>query len=54
MVKKHSVINIGPLLHKAEIFNDEAKPQVASYNIKAKLSLFYYFSTMGDFHCGWQ
>ena len=46
VVNKHSVINIGPLLHKAEIFNDEATPQVAFYNIKAKLSLFYYFSTM--------
>ena len=53
MVNKQSVINIGPHLHKAEIFNDEAKPQVASYNIKAKLSLFF-FSTMGDFYCGWQ
>lgn len=42
VVKKHIVINIGPLLHKAEIFNDEAKPQVASYNIKAKLSLFFF------------
>ena len=55
VVNKHNVINIGSLLHKAEIFNDEAKPQVAFYNIKAKLSLFYYFSTMGDFYnCGWQ
>lgn len=55
VVNKHSVINIGPRLHKAKIFNDEAKPQVALYNIKAKLSLFFfYFSTMGDFYCGWQ
>lgn len=38
VVNKHSVINIGPRLHKAKIFNDEAKPQVALYNIKAKLS----------------
>ena len=42
VVNKHSVINTGPLLHKAEIFNDEAKPQVASHNIKAKLSLFFF------------
>lgn len=37
VVNKHNVINIGSLLHKAEIFNNEAKPQVAFYNIKAKL-----------------